>query len=310
MKIPLIIAATLLGITGAYASAPQSPLAAEPIPAACTQKVAATPHFYQRDPRWDLDIAGETYCVPSSVSDSFVYFAANGYSALLPVDPQYLSTENPNRELAQAELIKKLASPDFMNTKSGAGHGTTPSEALYAVRRYVERSGYLCQRLEYEGWRQLHKEKDEQLANAPDLNWIKSAIADPNGAVWLEIGYYTHGRLPGEWIRADGHTVAAVGYGTDGQNLNPNILLVDNPAVGRLTAAAQASGKVRPFTLADLLMTISPAGPMQVATPQMKAPRNVTGLFQISGPGVPYNHKKSDAAFLDGAIVLIIAKQP
>src|SRR5579872_3877251 len=149
--IRFIFAAGVLGILAVVGAQPATPPPAENIPAQYTDKVAATPHFYQRDPRWDLSIAGETYCVPASVSDSLVYFAANGFGALLPIDSQDLLTENPKRELAQAELVKTLASPEYMNTKLAVGQGTSPSEALFGIRRYVEHSGYVCERLEYEG---------------------------------------------------------------------------------------------------------------------------------------------------------------
>jgi hypothetical protein len=311
MDIRAIFAAVVLGIAGAVSADPAAPPAYEKIPVAYTDKVAATPHFYQRDPRWNLDIAGETYCVPASVSDSLVYFAANGFGALLPIDPQDLSTENLNREFAQAELVERLASPGYMNTKTAAGQGTTPSEALFGVRRYVEQSGYVCKRLEYEGWRRLRSNlRQEQLASKPDLDWIKSAIADPNGAAWLEIGFYTRGDTPGVWKRQSGHTVAAVGYGTDGGHLDPNIFLVDNPAMGRMTAAAQSSGRFRPITIADLVLMVAPAGDIQITSEQMTSPHSASGLYQIGGPGVPYSHKKFDAAFLDGAIVLIIGQKP
>jgi hypothetical protein len=311
MNIRVIFAAGVLAMADLlWADATTRP-AIEQLPVACTDKVAATPHFYQCDPLWDLDIAGETYCVPASVSDSLVYFAANGFGALLPIDPHDLATENPNREFAQAELVERLASPNYMNTKTVAGQGTTPSEALFGVRRYVEQSGYVCQRLEYEGWRRLRSNlRQEQLASKADLNWIKSAIADPNGAAWLEIGFYTRGDAPGVWKRQNGHTVAAIGYGTDGGHLDPNIFLVDNPAMGRMTAAAQSSGRFRPITIADLVLTVAPAGPLQITSDTATSPRNVTGLYQISGPGVPYSHKKYDAAFLDGAIILIIGQKP
>ena len=274
MNIRVIFAAGALATADLLWADPTTRPDIEHFPVAYTDKVAATPHFYQRDPRWDLDISGETYCVPASVSDSLVYFAANGFAALLPIDPQDLATENPNREFAQAELVERLASPNYMNTKTVAGQGTTPSEALFGIRRYVEQSGYVCERLEYEGWRRLRNTlRQEQLASRPDLNWIKSAIADPNGAAWLEIGFYTRGDAPGVWKRQNGHTVAAVGYGTDGGHLDPNIFLVDNPAMGRMTAAAQSSGRVRPITIADLVLTVTPAGPFQIVSDPSASPQ-------------------------------------
>jgi hypothetical protein len=311
MRIFVLVAVLALAAANAVASQPATLPSAGPFPAVCTDKVSATPHFYQRDPRWNLEIAGDMFCVPASVSDSFVYFAANGYGGLLPIDPQKLTTENSDREYAQAELVEKLASASYMNTKSEPGTGTTPSEALFGIRRYVDESGYACKRLEYAGWRQLTTRfRSAAVAPSVDLNWVRSAIADPNGAAWFQIGFYTHGAGPGQWKRQSGHMVVAVGYGTDGTHVDPNIFLVDNPSMSGMSAAAQASGKVRPITLADLVLTFTPLGEVQITSDQITTPRTVDGLYQISGPGVMYSHKKYDAVFLDGAIVLVIGKKP
>ena len=75
--------------------------------------------------------------------------------------------------------------------------------------------------------------RSSAVGSHPDLDWIKTFVADPNGTAWLEIGFYVHGDTPGFWKRVQGHCVVAMGYGTDGTSVNPNILLVDNPAVRR-----------------------------------------------------------------------------
>jgi hypothetical protein len=311
MKILMLIVSIALAESSALGDDAATRPVIEKFPSVYTAKVFTTPHFYQRDPRWNLEIAGETFCVPASVSDSLVYFAANGFGNLLPtIDPSELATENRDREFAQAELVEKLASANYMNTRTISGQGTTPSEALYGVRRYVEECGYLCDRLQYEGWRRLSsKLRDAAVAPVVDLNWIKSAVADPNGTAWLEIGLYTRGSGPGVWKRVNGHTVAAVGYGTDGARLAPNVFLVDNPAVGTMTAAAQASGRVRPITVSDFAITFTPVGTIQITSEQSTTPRTVNGIYQISGPGIPFSHAKYDAAFLDGAIVLVIGRK-
>jgi hypothetical protein len=298
--------ASLLRADPAVNTPPTTQLVIGPFPAVYTDKVAATPHFYQRDPRWGLTIAGENYCVPTSISDSMVYFASNGFERLLP-------TDNPDRYLAQAELINKLASRGYMATNSETG--TSPGGALHGIRRYVVENGYVCQRLEYAGWRVLPKQMRRfVVASHPDLDWMKTAVADPKGTAWLEIGYYVHGDTPGVWKRLQGHSVAVVGYGTDGTGADGHILLVDNPAVGPMVAGSPAGSPVdnvagrkwRPIALADQAITLTPAGPLKLLLKNETAPHDVTGLFQISGPGVPFSHTKYDAAYLDGVIVLIV----
>jgi hypothetical protein len=298
--------AALLQADPAANAPPAMPPDSGPFPAVYTDKVATTPHFYQRDPRWGLTIAGENYCVPTSISDSMVYFANNGFDRLLPAD-------NPDHYLAQAELINKLASRAYMATNSDTG--TSPGGALHGIRRYVEENGYICQRLEYAGWRVLPRQMSKfAVARHPDLDWIKNCVADPKGTAWLEIGYYVHGDTPGTWKRLQGHSVVVVGYGTDGTSLGGQILLVDNPAVGSLlpgTPADLAAGrKWRAITLADQAITLTPAGALKLLLKNMTVPRDVDGLFQIAGLGVPFSHKKYDAAFLDGAIVLTVGDKP
>jgi hypothetical protein len=69
-------------------------------------------------------------------------------------------------------------------------------------------------------------------------------------------------------------------------------------------------GGWRPVALADQAITLTQAGSLQKIAEEATAPRDVDGLDGVSGPGLPFSHKKYDATFLDGAIALIIAKQP
>ena len=293
MRFPPPVFAVLLSITVAVhaAPAPTTRPSDSPIPPVYTAKVAATPRFYQRDPRMDLSVAGDNFCVPVAASDSFVYFAAHGFDRLVPIDGGDL-------EIVQGELVKTLASPGYMSTNPDSG--TTPSNAMTGIRRYVQEHGYVCQRLEYAGWRPLQR------------RWFSAAVAAPNGTAWLEIGYYLHGDSPGQWRRVSGHSVVVVGYGTDGTRTDGHILLVDNPAVGAMLPATpeqQARGmKWRPVTLPDQAITLTPAGSLQLFGEKSTTPHNVSQLFQVDGPGVPFSRKKYAAAFLDGAVILVIGQ--
>jgi hypothetical protein len=296
------LAVGLCLIAGAAGPAPTTRPADLAFPPVYTAKVAATPRFYQRDSRMDLTVAGDNFCVPVAVSDSFVYFATHGFDRLVPMSGGDL-------EISQAELVKTLASPGYMSTSPDTG--TTPSNAMTGISRYVQEHGYICQRLEYAGWRPLQRRwLYAAVAPAPSLNWIKAAVAAPNGTAWLEIGYYIHGDSPGRWRRVSGHSVVVVGYGTDGARTDARILLVDNPAIGAMlpaTAEQRAMGvKWRPVTLADQAITLTPTGPFQLFGVNSTTPRNVSQVFQVDGPGVPFSHTKYAAAFLDGALVLVI----
>ncbi|MGD0766834.1 MAG: hypothetical protein ABSB42_01290 [Tepidisphaeraceae bacterium] len=304
MRLPLPVFAVLLSITVAVHADPTPTTRPGdlPFPPVYTAKVASTPRFYQRDPRMDLSVAGDNFCVPTSASDSFVYFATHGFDRLVPIDSGDL-------EIVQGELVKTLASPGYMSTN--ADTGTTPSNALTGIFRYVQEHGYLCRRLEYAGWRPLQRRwSSAAVAPVLNLNWIKAVVAAPNGTAWLEIGYYIHGDSPGQWRRVRGHCVVVVGYGTDGTRTDGRIFLVDNPAVGAMVPATpeqQANGmKWRPVTLPDQAITLTPTGSLQLFGEKSITPRNVSQLFQVDGPGVPYSRKKYAAAFIDGAVILVI----
>ncbi len=277
-----------------------------PFPAVFTDKITLMPHFYQRDPRWGLTIAGENYCVPTSISDSMVYFANIGFERLLPRD-------NPDHYLAQAELINKLASGGYMATNSDVG--TSAAGTLHGIRRYIEENGYVCERLEYAGWRGLGRQMRKfAVGSHLDLDWIKASVANPKGTAWLEIGYYVHGDSPGVWKRMAGHCVVAIGYGTDGSGVNPNIFLVDNPAVGPMvweSAGAGAGRKSRPIGIADEAITLTPSGPLKLFGSKSAVLRVVKRVYEVSGAGVPrFSHQKYDKAFLDGVIVLTVGEKP
>src|SRR5437667_4475071 len=141
----LFVIAFIAHIAGLYAqpTTRSTSRPALPPPALSTAKVTATPHFYQKDARCGLAQVNDGYCVPAAVSDGLVYLGNHGFGKLLPANPA-------DPELAQGEIVKQLASADYMDTGS-IGTGTTVSEALTGIRRYVENHGYVCDRLEYAG---------------------------------------------------------------------------------------------------------------------------------------------------------------
>jgi hypothetical protein len=298
----LLIAAAALAPTSTLRADPEAPAA--PPPAWFTDKVADTPHFYQLDPRWQLSVAGERYCAPAAASDALLYLANHGFQRLLP-DPT-------DQDLAQIDIIRKLASDNYMGTDLGGDMGTTPSGALIGLQRFVDESGYKCQVLQYAGWPRVRPDQRAlRIGSTPDLDWIKSGIAAPKGIALLEIGYYVHGDAADEWKRMGGHFVAAVGYGTDGAQFDPHLFLVDNPAVGKKIVVGRSGGRwlTRDLTLADQAITLTPNGPMRlipVDGTTTGKPHNLKQTYRITGPGVPFSTRKYDAEFLDGAIVMIL----
>jgi hypothetical protein len=273
-------------------------------PGAHTEKVIGTPQFYQGDPRGRFPGNGENYCCPTAISDSLVYLAAHGFPKLLadgiadPVD-------------AQIALIRKLAAPDCMHTNPATG--TDAAEACAGIRHYVEASGYVCGKLEYQGWRPLPREMASYVtAPLPSLSWIKKAAADARGAVWVNIGWYVRGAGPDEFKRVGGHWVAVVGFGIDGgASEDSGVLLIDNPAVR--SAAPAKPRRRRPDgtevptddELAARIMATERVKQGRLFGRYTGLPRDAAGMYRVSGQGV-HMSKKFDAAFLDDAIVLVI----
>jgi hypothetical protein len=65
------------------------------------------------------------------------------------------------------------------------------------------------------------------------------------------------------------------------------------------------------LTLAQQAIALTPSGPIGVipvdngkAGPR----RDLPDSYRVTGPGVPYSPWKYDAAFLDGAIVMVIGE--
>jgi hypothetical protein len=285
-----LLAISLFGLAKSFgASEPATRADANTRPDVSTDKVKLTPHFYQRDPRFNLTVSGLDYCVPVAISDSLFYFSEHGFSKLG-------SPDISNREFAQMEMVRTLVSGDYMATSE---NGTTPSHAIYGIRRFISERGYFCQRLEYEGWRTLFGPvRRTKIAEYPKLDWLKTAVAEPNGAAWLLVGFYVHGDEPDQWRKVHGHALAVVGYGTDGVISNPNILLIDNPGVANL------SGELK-----DQTILLTPAEGAKLISDHEDLPDKPAGLLRISGPGLAIAPGKYDAAFLEGAIVLVIGRR-
>jgi hypothetical protein len=243
-----------------------------------SRKASEIPHFWQRDPRGGFANDGADYCCPVAVSNSLVYLAEHGFPALLP-----------DGDDGQIDLINTLASSTYFGTDPDTGTG--PGAVLAGVRKYIENQGYACERLEYEGWRNVGKSQSAAvLAARPELSWVKEGISNPRGAVWLNIGWYVRGDSANEWRRVGGHWVTLVGYASESQ------MLIHNPAT-------RGNGENANNPAGDAIhLTAVPDGLLQVGK---GATQNAAGMYRISGPGLPIG-KHVDAAFLDGAVVLVI----
>jgi hypothetical protein len=161
------------------------------------------------------------------------------------------------------------------------------------MEKYILAKGYQCSTLEYEGWREVGRNRQRFVKGArPDLDWLKKGVLDPNGAVWLTIGWYT---CTGEsrWKRTGGHWVTLVGFDA----ADPYALLVHNPS------KRVNGGKPGDFSRDMVHFQPVTAGTLDTGK---GTTQDAAGLYQISGPGLPKG--KNVVAFLDSAIVLVVAK--
>jgi len=300
------LAAILLGVA-ATASLSQA-TARDAQPVGHTEKVLATPHFFQCDPRGRFAASGSMYCCPTAVSDSLIYLGYHGFPNLLPngmTDPT----------AAQITLIDILA---LYCMKTDPATGTNIEMACSGIERYVEASGYDCERLEYRGWRPLPKNMVcYRTGLVPSLSWIEKAVADPHGAAWVNIGWYVRGDNANEWKRSGGHWVAVVGFGVDGSGqADPNVLLVDNPAIPAVRFAYTdnhparrrlADGTELPTNdeVATDVMRVVPIDHGRLVGSGWGLPHDASGMYSVRGPGVSMS-PKYDAAIVDGAIVLVV----
>lgn len=132
---------------------------------------------------------GQQFCAPVSVSNSLVWLEKNQ-------DTNY-----------QIDLVKKLASSAYMNTR--ITNGTDVGGVMRGVKKYaLERWGGF-KTLEYSGWRKVPSEFKNHRQQMPTINWMSQAM-HRKGAVWLNVGWYTSEGI--NFRRKGGHWVTLTGY--------------------------------------------------------------------------------------------------
>ncbi|MEL6440597.1 MAG: C39 family peptidase [Cyanobacteria bacterium J06621_8] len=225
---------------------------------ATTNFVNQIPDFTQTDIKGIQNGNGQQFCAPVAVSNSIMWLA--------------------NLKYGQAELIQKLASPNYMNTSLQNGTGTTG--LLIGTDKIARELFGSYKRLEYQGWRK-HSQRFSSKIKTPQLEWIKDGISR-NSAVWLNIGWYEYDSFQDEYIRTGGHWVTVVGYSQD------TLILHDpSPRAGK----AFSNEYVQVDKLTSGILTGQKAG----------LPILAKGFYSL-GNGM---HLKSNAdyAIIDGAVL-------
>jgi hypothetical protein len=190
------------------------------IPDVYLDKVDELPDYYQRNGAYGgFPRGGSVYCGPAAVSNSIIWLADNGYPDLVP--------SSGDRARDQHGTIAELASRKYMGLGWG---GIGPNGLARGLTRYIADKGYGQGQLLYQGWRRVAAEFRSGVA-VPDIDSLKAGTIGMRNA-YLNVGWYDHDRDSDTWTRTGGHWVAVVGYGHDGTGVNPDCLVVHDPASG------------------------------------------------------------------------------
>lgn len=236
-----------------------------------SDKIYAIPDYYQTDPSYGgFPEGGSNYCAPTSVSNSLMWLANNGF--------ENLASNTADRKKDQYDLIANLAA-NYMATDPS--EGTNVKDVLTGVKNYLSDKGCKDFQLKYQGWRPSVSEADTGI-EIPDMGWIKSGI-EGTGSVWLNLGWYTYDAGKDEYTRVGGHWVTLVGSGYNG---NPDYLVVHDPNT------CYANQSVLPVRITSGTLTGSNPG----------LPRSAIGFYKLNN-GMRIS-SKADFGILDGVVVL------
>ncbi|MFH0998815.1 MAG: hypothetical protein V1844_25480 [Pseudomonadota bacterium] len=235
-------------------------------------KIYAIPDYYQTDPSYGgFPEGGANYCAPTSVSNSLMWLANNGFDKMAP--------NTKDRKKDQYDVTLNLAS-NYMNTDPF--DGTNVKDVLTGVRNYISDKGYSKDfQLKYQGWREHTPESDTGIY-VPDMGWIKSGIENL-GSVWLNVGWYTYDGAKDEYRRIGGHWVTLAGFGYNG---NPDSLVVHDPNT------CYSNHFVLPVKITS--------GTLAGSSPGL--PQSAVGFYKMNN-GMRIK-SSADFGILDGAIVL------
>jgi hypothetical protein len=246
---------------------------AQSIPEFSYQRALHTTFLDQNNPKFPGE--GEMFCAPTSTAMEFSFLVQQGFKNLLPDDE--------TKHAGYLDLIEQLGSPDFMDTSGKTG--TRTLGVVEGVTKYVQSVGYTVKIINYTGVNggQL-KEPAHVVNEMPDFDFLRQAVNHTHSIVLMNVGYYKLGPKREAWRRTGGHWVAVVGYGTDGTNNDPSIILLHNPAY-------KAPKLSRESTLADRLAPdVARVFPTNLPAFVLGG-RTVSGLMSIEGPSF---HKRGE----------------
>ncbi len=232
------------------------------------ERALHTIYLDQHNPKFMGD--GEMFCAPTSTAMEFSFLVQQGFGKLLP--------EDATKHEGYLDLIEQLGSADFMDTSGKSG--TRTIGVVEGVRKYVESLGYSVKVVNYAGvnFGQL-KDPCHVVSEMPDFDLLRQAVNHPHSIVLLNVGYYKLGAKREAYRRNNGHWVAVVGYGTDGNHPDPNVVLLHNPAnkAPKIPRGATLAERLEPC-----VARISPLDAPAVVL----GGRTVDGMMAIEGPAL------------------------
>jgi hypothetical protein len=257
-------------------------------PADYLDKVESMPDFLQTDKDGEFAKGGSRYCGPVSASNGLLWLSQHGYPKLAPA-------AESDKEI-QIQLIRTLASPQFMDTQEEDRNGTNASSFLRGLDAFVRQKGYGFQALQIQGDSPLARNLEAARVGAvPDLKWIKKGISNSKGMVCLSFGYYDHDPATHRYVRKDGHWVTLAGYRGD-------TLIVSNPAASAGKSTSHDELHLEPLGRNDVLVrVIRSSGASR--TPDRAVSTPSAGFFRLSKESA---WKKNSTTVLDAAVVLIM----
>ncbi|MEI7474201.1 MAG: hypothetical protein WCK67_05420 [bacterium] len=172
------------------------------------ERLSKIPNFKQ----WQNKEHSESHCGPYCAANAIVWLSNNGYKKLYSKN--------------KSALINELAC--YFKTKP-APIGTSTKDLCEGLDKFISDKGYRGYKIEYQGIRPGGKYG--VVAMCPDLAKIKDSI-EAKGMVLLNLGIYKKNlSVDGTpvYTKQYGHWVTAVGYGFNGQNYNPNNIIIHDP---------------------------------------------------------------------------------
>jgi len=246
-------------------------------PAECTEKVSHMPDLCQTDEAFrSLPYQGRYSCGPTAVANVLVAMDQRGFDHLVEGDVR--------SKAVQRALLEQLGAKPYLQTTR---HGIGPIGIMKGLQRFVQARGYHAD-FEWKGWR---RGGEFATGRFVDLDWLREGVSGASNVV-LNVGWYRRDEEKDLYSRLNGHYMTLVGYRPQGDDF---IYLIHDPA------SRSGPGKV---THEARLLPI-PGG--HLATWKSYGQRSAEGHFLVEGIVVKTT---ADAAILDGAIRLTIAKPP